>query len=265
MYLYYAKMFFGVSDENALNQINKPPQYILLAVLLLGREMNLTIQADFSQATAQLDDFQKRQMPFATKNTLNRLATKIIDAEQDEMQTVFDKPKRWTLNSLTVRQYATKQQLSAIVGFKESTAHNRSASRYLTAQIQGGRRRTKAVEHYFVRHGLMPSGYRIIPVDVRLDSYGNITLAMFRKIVSGVQAGTHFVLLKPHGRLPAGLYQRKRGHKGKPNQVTMLIMYVPDAQYQKRMRYFERATQAMRDHHEAIFTEELNKALASSR
>lgn len=221
--------------------------------------MNFTIQVDFGDAIKQLDNLQKRQIPFASKNALNTLAKEIITAEQDEMRTVFDNPKAWTLNSLFVRQYASKDDLTAVIDFKDG-AQNRSASKYLTAQIQGGSRRSKAVENVFVRRGLMPAGYRIMPADIRLDRHGNITLSAFRAMIAGVSAGTHFALLEPRGKLPAGLYKR-----GRKNDISALIVYVPDALYQKRLRYFETAEQTVHDKQQAIFADALNYALATAR
>lgn len=216
------------------------------------------IDADFRAAVAQLDNIGKRQVPFAAKNALNKLAKKVIEDEQDEMQTVFDRPKPWTVNSLFVRRYATKQNLSVTIDFKDGT-NGRNAGKYLTYQIHGGSRRSKAVENFFVRNGLMPAGCRIVPADnLTLDRYGNISLAAFRAMVSGVAAGTHFVLMQQRGKLRAGLYERG-------SEVDALLFYVDDASYQKRLRYFETAEQTIRDNQAQIFQTELAHALATAR
>lgn len=220
----------------------------------------LKVNANFDDAIRQLDDLQKRQIPFAAKNALNRLAQKAIEAEQDEMKSAFNNPARWTLNSLFVRQYATKDNLQAVMDFKDGTT-NRSASKYLTAQINGGSRRSKAVENYFVRQGLMPAGCRIVPAaNLRLNRHGNITLSAFRAMVSGVRAGTHFALHQKQGRLSAGLYKRGSGRK-----VKALIFYVPSAIYEKRLRYFETAQQSVAQNQQSIFKQELDYALRTAR
>lgn len=199
---------------------------------------NISIEADFRAAVRQLDNIGKRQVPFAAKNALNKLAVKVIEDEQDEMRSVFDRPTPWTVNSLFVRNYATKQDLSVTIDFKDGSK-GRSAAKYLTAQIQGGSRRTKAVENFFVRNGLMPAGSRIVPADnLTLDRYGNISLSAFRAMVRGVAAGTHFILMQRRGKLAAGLYKR-----GSLNQVRALLIYVTATDYAKRLRYFETAAQ----------------------
>lgn len=222
--------------------------------------MSIIIRADFSAAVHRLDDLQKKQVPFAAKNAVNDLARKIIEVEQDEMQTVFQSPTRWTLGSLFIREYATKSNLRAVVDFKDGIK-SRSAGKYLAAQIYGGSRRIKAVETFFAKRGLMPEGYRIVPASVRLDSHGNISLSSFKKMVQGVSDGTHFALLQRRGKLSPGLYVRGK-RRGK---VKALIVYVSQAEYDKRFRYFEVAVHVVQTSADSVFQAELDKALATAR
>ena len=76
------------------------------------------IAVDLGGVFAHLDDVARRQIPFAAKNTVNKLAANVIEAEQAEMASVFGNPRQWTLNSLFVRQYADKHNLTAIVDLK---------------------------------------------------------------------------------------------------------------------------------------------------
>ncbi len=222
--------------------------------------MAFTIAADFSDAIAHLDDVQQKQVPFAAVTALNHLAAEVVAAEKDEMQSVFAAPTPWTLNSLFVRQYARKDDLAAVVDFKDGSK-GRSAGKYLAAQIHGGARRTKAVESFFIGKELMPAGYHIVPADgARLNQHGNITLAAYRAMVKGVADGTHFALSKRRGKLRAGLYKRSR--KGR---VRALLIYVGDAEYQKRLQYFEVAERVVLDEQDPIFEAALQHALATAR
>ncbi|OSI06824.1 Uncharacterised protein [Neisseria animaloris] len=221
--------------------------------------MAVDVRVDLSRVYNRLDDIHKRQLPFAAKNALNKTAEAVIAGEQSEMQAVFFNPTRWTMNSLFVRQYAQKENLTAVVDFKDAGG-NRSAGKYLAAQIHGGSRRTKAVESFFVAKGLMPAGHRIVPAaGARLDRHGNITLTAFRSMVRGVSDGTHFVLHARRGKLPAGLYKRKR------SGVTPLLVYVSAAAYDKLFRYFETAQRVVDQDWQRIFDAELAHALATAR
>ena len=220
--------------------------------------MAVDVRVDLSGVYNRLDDIHKRQLPFAAKNALNKTAEAVIVGEQSEMQAVFFNPKRWTMDSLFV-QYAQKENLTAVVDFKDGGG-NRSAGKYLAAQIHGGSRRTKAVESFFVAKGLMPAGHRIVPAKgARLDRHGNITLTAFRSMVRGVSDGTHFVLHARRGKLPPGLYKRKR------RGVTPLLVYVSAADYDKLFKYFETAQRVVDDEWERIFAAALDHALATAR
>lgn len=226
------------------------------------------VDVDLNSAVAQVDDLHKRQIPFAAKNALNKLAARVIEAEKEEMKAVFSNPIAWTLNSLFIRQYADKSNLLAIVDFKDG-AGGRSAGKYLQAQIAGGGRQAKAVENFFVAHGLMPADHKIVPSDsVRLDRHGNITLSAFRAMVRGVGDGTHFALLKPHGKLVPGLYRRKKRKKktrGSKPKVEALLIYVGKADYNKRLRYFETAKEVVAAEGRQIFAAELAAAIKTAR
>ena len=88
------------------------------------------ISVDVSKMVARLDDVQRRQVPFAAKNAVNKLAAQAIGNLQDEMRDSFFNPKPWTLNSLFVRQYATKEELTAVVDFKANLWWRPSGERY---------------------------------------------------------------------------------------------------------------------------------------
>lgn len=222
--------------------------------------MAFSISVDFSGAIAHLDNLQHKQVPFAAATALNNLAAEVVAAEKDEMQSVFDAPTNWTLNSIFIRKYARKDDLAVVVDFKDGTK-GRSAGKYLAAQIHGGGRRTKAVESFFIGKGLMPAGYHIVPAaGARLNRHGNITLAAYRAMVKGVADGTHFALHRQRGKLQAGLYKRSR--KGK---VRAVLIYVSDAEYQKRLQYFEVAERVVSEKQTSIFDAALQHALATAR
>lgn len=236
----------------------------------------ITVRVDFSHAINQLDDLQKRQVPFAAKNAINKLAKKVIEDEQDEMKTVFDRPTQWTLNSLFVRQYAQKDNLTAIVDFKDGSNDDRSAQKYLQYQINGGRRRQKAIETRLIKAGLMPENHEIFPASADvLDMHGNIPKSVYLDIDAGLKAKVYFVLLKKHGRLSPGVY--RRFDKGKEKQVKTrtgeiiqkrveaIIYYVTPQQYRKKMRYRARAKVTIRQYQHTIFKQELDYALRTAR
>ena len=219
----------------------------------------ITIKADVAAVNRYFTKVQRQQLPFACSRALNAVAKEVKTAEQAEMKSVFSAPKAYTLNSIFIRKYAKKADLTAIVDFKDG-GRGRSAAKYLAAQIDGGSRRQKAVESLLIGRGLMPAGMKIVPAAVKLDQHGNITLATFRRLVAGVAAGTHFALHRQRGKLEPGLYQRSKRGKVKP-----LLIYVGGASYGKRFKYFETAERAVQSKYRQHFDRELANAVATAR
>lgn len=145
--------------------------------------MNIDIRADVAQAQRLLGE-QQRQVPFVLSLTLNRTAQDVRKAEQSEMRTVFDRPTRFTLNSLFL-QAATKQKLEARVWVKDTERPDH----YLLPQITGGSRPLKRFEQLLVQRGVMRAGERAVPGGAaKLDAYGNMSRGQIVKILSQLQA-----------------------------------------------------------------------------
>lgn len=206
-----------------------------------------------------LTALEKKQVPFACSRALNAVAKDVKQDEQKEMKSVFAAPKAYTLNSLFIRKYARKTDLTAIIDFKDG-GDGRSAEKYLQAQMDGGARKQKAIESLLVGLKLMPVGMRVVPGAVKLDRHGNITLAAFKRMVRGVDSGTHFALHRQRGKLEPGLYQRSKKNKVKP-----LLIYVSSASYNKRFKYFETAQQSVQANYTRHFARELQRAVATAR
>lgn len=99
------------------------------------------VRADVTFITRQLGIAEK-QIPFLTAYALTKTAQDIKDAEYKLIGQVFDRPTRFTLNSLFVRP-ATKSNLVASVEFKEGFG-SVPAWRYLGPHVDGGGRQKKS-------------------------------------------------------------------------------------------------------------------------
>jgi len=152
---------------------------------------------------------------------LNKTGKAVKAEEQNEMKSVFDRPTRYTLNSLKLTP-ATKDNLQAKVWFKDPA---RMGAHYLVPQVDGGSRKLKGFERAF--------GEEFVPGEgVRLNQFGNVTGGQIVQIMSvlgklGRFSGDNsnstaasrkrntrerdYVYL-PHGsawgKLPPGIYKR---------------------------------------------------------
>ncbi|MGD9949321.1 MAG: hypothetical protein AB7U29_12705 [Desulfobulbus sp.] len=151
---------------------------------------------------------------------LNKTGKAVKEEIRKEMQRVFDKPTRYTLNSLQLTP-ARKGELEARVWFKEP---DRMQQHYLVPQVEGGERKEKGFERAIGVGQLYPTGYG------RPNLYGNVSVGQIRQILSvlgraetgaGYSANLtaasakrnrkdrdYVVIRKRHGRLYPGVYQR---------------------------------------------------------
>ena len=151
---------------------------------------------------------------------------------QAEMQAVFDRPTRFTLNSLGIKP-ATKRDLNGKVFFRDFAPKGVAAGRYLESQIEGGERRAKRSELHLRKHGRLKRDEFLVPgKGARLNQYGNIPRAQVTKALSdvGVQwdpgqntkdkKKRKYFWLPKAGRRLAGIYFRQ-GRKTKSFMVAV--------------------------------------------
>ncbi|WP_315804038.1 hypothetical protein [Bradyrhizobium sp. SZCCHNS3002] len=211
----------------------------------------------------QIQQLAAEDAPIVTAYALTKTGQDIKAAEVERMREVFDRPTRFTLNSLYLKP-ATKRDLVAEVFFKEGFG-SIPAWRYLGPQVEGGARVHKSHEKRLIAAGHMkPDEFAVPGKGVKLDAFGNIPGSMIERILSQVQAaeiysgvkanataaslkrkkknvGRYFVL-RPDGtgragrNVAPGIYWRQ----GLRDMVPV-IMFVKAPKYQKRFPFFDTA------------------------
>lgn len=211
------------------------------------------VKADVAFITRQLGVAEK-QVPFLTAYALTKTAQDIKDAEYKLIGEVFDRPTRFTLNSLFVRP-ATKTRLVASVEFKDGFG-SVPAWRYLGPHVDSGGRQKKSHERALERAGILRSDEWAVPGrDLAVDSHGNVPGKTFTRILSQLQAspdpmqnmtarsrkgavkraGGQYFVARDRG-IPDGVYQRRQG-KG----IVPVLLFVRQPKYQKRFPFYEKA------------------------
>lgn len=229
----------------------------------------ITIKLEgMSALLRNLDDFQQRQVPFVTAYALTKTAQDIREEERRVMAEVFDRPTRFTLNSLFVRP-ATKANLSAEVYFKEGFG-SVPAWRYLGPQVEGGPRRHKSFERALIRAGVMRADEFAVPgAGVNLDQHGNMRGGEITRILSQLNASPdptqnigargprrrsrrnagRYFLLRGRGA-PDGIY-----HRGSGREIKPVLIFVRSPQYSKRFPFYETARRVFDQRFAARFRE----------
>jgi hypothetical protein len=146
--------------------------------------LNFTIDtSDLERVRKSFAMFSDRRFNAGLATALTRTAVAVRDAQQAEMRDVFDRPTRYTLQSVFVKG-AAADNLVARVGIKDDFT-KRSPFKWLRWQIDGGNRTPKAVERLLMQSGAMAADMLMVPGPAaRLDAYGNVSAGQMRQILS---------------------------------------------------------------------------------
>jgi hypothetical protein len=251
--------------------------------------MTVDVRNAITQLTAGIL-VEKKQVQFATRVALTRVAKKAEAAEVREMRDIFDRPTPFTMSGLFVRP-ATSSNLTAEVKLKDFAGKSSSpAATYLAAQIKGGMRGEKRFERALRSIGALPPGYRVVPGDgAELDAYGNMNrgqivqiLAYFRAFPeagykanmtdkkraslqrgSKTKQGVSYFVGRPGDRLPWGIYQRV--HFARGTAIRPVMIFVRSVTYQAVFDFEFVATSTVEKEFGAEFTRALAEARATQR
>ena len=215
----------------------------------------LDVRSNIAELTKNIDDLQKRHIPFVTAFALTKTAQDIKGAEVAVIAEVFDRPTRFTLNALYVKP-ATKQTLTSAVLFKEGFG-SVPAWRYLGPQVEGGSRVKKSHERALERAGILKAEEFVVPGEgVNLDAFGNMRGGDITRILSALGAnpdahqnmttrsratkrgrarGTYF-LLRGRAGAPDGIYHRKG-----MREIVPVMVFVRQPRYAKRFPFRQTA------------------------
>lgn len=213
----------------------------------------LSVKSNVAQLAHSLQ-IEREDLPKRVASALTWTALEVRKGLRDEMQRVFDRPTRFTLNSLFVKG-AKANDLTAVVWLKERSALG--GPHYLEPQIFGGPRPLKAFEKRLQRAGLLPPGMYAVPGEgARMDSYGNMSRGQIVQILSQLRtfteagfdahpttsrrsrrnvakAGRFFVGRPGGGKLPLGVWQRL------PSKVVPVLIFVRAPRYMQRFKFYE--------------------------
>lgn len=174
------------------------------------------IAIDTSEITKLSSALQQdaKQATFALAVTLNRVTKPVIADLQKEMEDSFDRPTRWTLNSL--RQYgrATPSKLETTIDFRANFGKGIQPEVYMRPNIEGGERRLKRFERALIAVGAMPDDHYAVPGEAaRLDAFGNITAGQIVQLLSYFRAF-------PEAGYKANMTDKGRARLAKGNKRT---------------------------------------------
>lgn len=154
-------------------------------------QLNVQNLEAFGKAAKRLGDLGQHRLPEFVATALNDTAFMLRKATQNEMQSVFDRPKVFTTRSVLVGK-ATAAKLEATVMPTYMGGKGIDPQQYLRAQAMGGGRKNKRSENALMRAGLLPRGMQTSipsrPFPGSDDGHGNIKGSFIVKLISYFQA-----------------------------------------------------------------------------
>ena len=237
------------------------------------------------------------QVKKATVQTLTWSAYDGRDAVKAEMPRVFDRPTRFTLNSVYVHK-ATERTMTAEVWLKDNYGAHQH---YLMPQVFGGPRGLKRFEGLLVRDGYMLRNQRAVPTSaVKLNAYGNVSPGLIVLILAQLRVATtpnsydvsnknsraskrlakqgisYFVSQPNKGiayrqrgggfstrdqKLPAGIYEKRKTAFGQA--VRALFIFVDGTNYKPRLNFQKIVNDAVLNRLEQRFDRAMRKELGA--
>lgn len=227
-----------------------------------------------------------KQITYATMVALNRTASVVRSKLQQEMESVFDRPTPFTLNSLKVKP-ATRSILEAVVWFKTPTntgefKREGASEHYLKPQVYGGKRPFKNFEAGLYKAGVLPGGWYAVPGPAaRLNAYGNQSPGQIVQILSAFQAfgevgylanrsrrpgarvtktnRTAYVVVRPGQRKSPGVYVRS------DKTFRQVLRFVDHVGYRKRFDFFGVSERVVQREIQAQFVKAIKEAMTTAR
>lgn len=242
--------------------------------------MEFRITATIAQLRRELSDVEKRQLPFAGVVAATRTARTVRTRLVEHMQAIFDRPTRWTLNSLKVEP-ATPADPIATVGWREFASKGTAAGKYIRRNIEGGDRRNTRFEGLLRQGGVLGGGEFLVPArGVPLDAHGNLSRGLYSKIASQLKVsrdpaqnetprsrrrqrrrgGSRFFMPKPGSGLPRGVYERKAGERG----ISGVMMAVRQPRYRAIFDFLGLADKIASAEYPEIFWQALRDSVKTS-
>lgn len=259
----------------------------------------LTVTTTNDAVLRGLARFEK-QLTFASMRALNNTAFAARKAARDQIAQSLDRPTPKTVALPTVTKRATRDSLVAelALDYRRFTG----TTGYLTPQIEGGKRVTKAFERRLIEADVMPRGMYAVYAKRSgyLDRFGNLPGAKIRQILSWFQAfkeAGHNQNMKERAknnlrqgkrkgmkwgiayfvsrgersgglgmRLPPGVWERNypHGQAGK-SFIKPVLLFVQDVSYRPRLDYVGAVQRAVEQTLERQLEAELARALRTAR
>lgn len=202
--------------------------------------MEISFESNIRQWAADMRDFERRQLPFATASALTDTARyDVKPAIERRIDLVFDKPVEFTRRGVAYR-WATKNALTSTVLIKDIQR------KYLLLEETGGTR-------------IPEKRALVMPVAQTVNSYGNLPKGTVQRLLARPDVFS--------GRINAvgGIWQRTYDKATKQRGLKLLIAWEDQAHYKPLFGFYETARASAELNFPRRFEDAFNRALATAK
>lgn len=208
-----------------------------------------------------------RQIPAATRDSLNATAKDIVKAENLSIKNIFDNPVAATKKAVTVIRgdWATYKKHKVTVRVKDSLGKGNSPAQWLSASIKGGVRRRKRSEKALANI-IGHRGMAIPAYDYPRNQKGNVTGARYTKALNSLKArdGKFFRGRKQNRNI---IFEKttKADKEQKSTNIRPFLILINRATYKRKFRFFPIAGKITSRVFQGHYTSSFKKQLRSAR
>lgn len=205
--------------------------------------LTISVRSDIRGVARALDDFARKQLPFATAQAINATAQAVKLAEQENMRKVLDAPTPFTVNSVAIKR-ATKSNPVALVYVKPV------AAAYLLPYEIGGTNK-------------LNSQALLKPIGAKVNQYGNLPRNLVKRLTGKPNVFVGKVQTK--GGLVDGVWQRSKQTRGKRAGLKLMVKFEDAHQATQRLDFRGVGKRTVAATFRAELDKAMAKALASAR
>jgi len=226
----------------------------------------------------------ERNLRFVAAYAMTQSLREARTAEQAAMRSVFDRPTPYALNALQVVPARKDPPFLGELRWKEFGGT--PAWKFLTPEVEGGKRRRKASERRLQAAGILGADEYIVPSKhVKLDAYGNVPGSLMQRILSAIGARNDasqntgkrrgskqmaYFVLRGHGKARDGIYfmARKPGKRSKGDTKSgvwaiPILLFVKSPSYKARFPYRPTADRVIRSAFRRHFVAGFNRFIVN--
>lgn len=237
---------------------------------------------DLDDALASLKRLGDGTANRALADAMNHTANQARQALRAEMESVFDRPSPWVLDStriISARPTRDLEQIEAIVTVKDGKLGSHGFDEWFSAQVYGSNRLTKGSEKMLRKKGVLRPGQFISPTQwTPRDAQGGISRQWMTQVLSGLSAfnmagsdhnattsrrsaakghAKAFFVIK-RGKVPIGIAERR----GKHDMKIMLMFTRGKPQYRGLYRFHDVVRRVAEN--DANLESNINKAITDA-